>query len=53
MVGMNTVRVVTSLLVEGRLVTSGVKFAVLYAGTIRSARDGDLTPFINILSMPG
>jgi hypothetical protein len=53
MVGMNTVRVVTSLLTEGRLVMNGVKFAVLYAGTIRSARGGDLTPFVNVLSMPG
>lgn len=48
----NVLFVIWTFLLEGRLKMTPLRFAVLYYGTIRPALQGDLEPFVMVLSMP-
>lgn len=49
----NVFYVVATLLCEGRLRVTPLKFAVMYASTIESAMRGELEPFMAVFTLPG
>ncbi len=46
----NTVFFITTLMTEGRVKTNVAMYAIRYFSTIRAAKNGDLLPFISVLS---